>query len=153
MEKQEVSFIRWQSIAINQLGYANGLILTFAAASLGFALGIIKDVRYVPGCWSKAFMLLSCVSLLLSVSLGLVCIFNRLSDFRLTARIARVRETQERDGAVSELNSQSLEELRMKVKKVGENTWRLFLWQLGTFVLGVLALVVAFGIAFRTSIF
>ena len=38
------SFVRWQGIAITQMGYTVSLILTFATATLGFALTVFKDL-------------------------------------------------------------------------------------------------------------
>lgn len=48
MAHSEGSFVRWQATAIAQLGYAVGLILSFAGASLGFALSVVKDKDYLP---------------------------------------------------------------------------------------------------------
>ena len=90
--RSEGSFIRWQAIAIAQLGYAVNLILTLATASLGFAVALIKDKDFTPGCWSKCLLVLSQLSLLASVALGIWCVINRLLDFRKTKDNARDRE-------------------------------------------------------------
>jgi hypothetical protein len=51
MPHSEGSFVRWQAIALVQLGYAVNLILSFATASLGFALTLprIRDMRPAVG--------------------------------------------------------------------------------------------------------
>lgn len=148
----EGSFVRWQSIAINQLGYAVGLILTFATASLGFGLALVKDKDYVPGCWGKAFMSLALLSLALSVALGLWCVVNRLRDFRKTRSIARDREDWEPCFGEAETDRR-LHERRTETQKLGRKSWLLFWWQLGMFALGALALTVTFAIVYRTKLF
>ncbi len=148
----EGSFVRWQSIALTQLGYAVGLILTFATASLGFGLTLIKDEHYAPGCWGKAFMLLALFSLTVSVGMGLWCVVNRLCDFRKTRSIARDREDWGRRFGEVETDRR-LQERRTETKRLGRKTWLLFWWQLGTFEFGILSLTIAFAIVYHTKIF
>lgn len=150
---REGSFVRWQAIALNQLGYSVGLILTYAAASLGFGLSLIKDDRYQPGCWAKAFMLFALFSLAVSIGLGLWCVVNRLRDFRITRSIARDRENCEREPLSDIEIDRRLHDRRSESKRLGKWTWRIFAWQLGTFAFGSLCLTIAFIIAFHTKIF
>lgn len=147
MATHEGSFVRWQAIALEQLGYAVGLILTFAGASLGFGFALAKDQNYTPTCWSKAFVIAGLSSLLLSLGLGVWCVINRLRDFRETRGIARDREEWEREKIPeSEINAR-LALRRSETDKLGKRSWRLFWWQIGTFASGVLSLTVAFEIA------
>lgn len=148
----EGSFVRWQSIAITQLGYSIGLILTFATASLGFGLSLIRDDRYRPGCWAKAFMFLALLSLAVSIGLGLWCVVNRLRDFRITRSVARDRENWEKTLSDVELDGR-LHDRRSTSKKLGKRSWCIFWWQLGMFALGSLCLTIAFTIAFHTKMF
>ncbi|MGC1619957.1 MAG: hypothetical protein WA765_15820 [Candidatus Acidiferrum sp.] len=150
---REGSYVRWQAIAIDQLGYAVGLILGFATASFGFALSLVKDQNYVPGCWGKALMLTSIASLILSIGLGLWCVINRLCDFRGTRSVAKDREDWERDGVVSEEIADRLRMRRAETKRLGERTWLLIWWQIGTFALGVATFTVAYGISYRAKLF
>lgn len=150
---RESSYARWQSIAIDQLGYAVGLILSFATASLGFALALVKDQNYAPGCWGKTAMVTSIASLILSVGLGLWCVINRLCDFRETRSIARDREDWERDGVSKEEIANQLRARRAETKRLGERTWLLFWWQIGTFALGVATFTVALGITYHAKLF
>lgn len=150
---RENSFVRWQSITIDQLGYAVGLILSFATASLGFALSFVKDQNYAPGCWGKALMLTSIASLMLSVGLGLWCVINRLCDFRETRSIARDREDWEREGVSKEEIANRLRARRAETKRLGERTWLLFWWQIGTFAFGVATFTFALGIIYHTKLF
>ncbi len=70
-DSEESSFVRWQGITLTQLGYAVNLILTFATASLGFSLSVIKHESYTPGCWAKAFMAFSLLMILSSILFGI----------------------------------------------------------------------------------
>jgi hypothetical protein len=146
------SFTRWQSITIEQLTYAVGLILGFATASLGFALSIIKDSGYSPGRWSKAFMLASGVLLISSICTGSWCVLNRLKDFRKTSCIARDREDWCRQGMSLDDINRKLETRRSETKRIGEISWILFYSQIVTFVTGVAALIASFVAAYHTKI-
>ncbi|MGF1608240.1 MAG: hypothetical protein ACFCUQ_02510 [Kiloniellales bacterium] len=129
------SFIRWQSITIEQLTYSVNLILGLSVAALGFQIHLLLDSTFQPASWQKSFFLLSMFSLLLSIALGLWCIFNRLVDFRTTAKAARLRERDESDS--------ELAELRGRYKRLGQATWRLFCGQVATFGIGILLVVIA----------
>jgi hypothetical protein len=149
----EMSYTRWQAIALNQLGYAVGLILSFATASLGFALSIIRNQHYCPGCWGKALMLAALLSLVLSVGLGIWCVINRLCDFRETRKIARDRERWKRDGIGEREIDSRLQSRRDHTDALGSRTWLLFWWQIGAFCVGVAMFVLAFGIAYHAKLF
>jgi hypothetical protein len=146
------SFIRWQGIALTQLGYAVNLILTLATASLGFAIALIKDKDFTPGCWGKCFLILSQLSLLASVGLGIWCVVNRLLDFRKTKDNARDQEYLTAHPEREEVRK-TLEKRREETGKLGKRTWRIFWWQTGTFGLGVLLLLVAVALAYNTKLF
>ena len=154
MAHSEGSFVRWQAIAIEQLGYAVGLILSFTGASLGFGLSLLRDPCYAPGCWGKAFMLACFASFLLSLAFGSFCVINRLRDFRKTRSIARDRETWEREKNVpnAEIDAR-LVIRREETRRLGERSWWLFWWQIGAFSFGVFALVVAFGVIYHSRLF
>jgi hypothetical protein len=144
----EGSFVRWQAITITQLGYAVNLVLTFATASLGFVLSMVKDRDFTPNCWGRCFLDFSGLALGVSVAVGLWCVVNRLSDFRVTAKIARFRQTwPERKEPLS------IRRMRRTTKKLGKLTWQLFCWQVSTFAVGVLALMSSFAAAYRSKLF
>ncbi|MFI5095377.1 MAG: hypothetical protein ACHQIK_18225 [Candidatus Acidiferrales bacterium] len=149
----EGSYVRWQSIAIDQLGYSVGLVLSFATASLGFAVALVKDQNYAPGCWGKAAMLASIASLITSIGLGLWCVINRLRDFRKTRGIARDREDLKRNHVSEDEIDGRLRERRVETRRLGERTWQLFWWQIGTLASGFAALTVAILITYRTKLF
>jgi hypothetical protein len=138
------SFVRWQGIAITQLGYAANLILGFATASLGFSLTLLKDKDFVPQGRGKWLFSLSLGALLLSIVFGIWCVINRLRDFRETTQIARDRE---------QLSDAELQQRRDDVDKLGKCTWLLFWIQLASFAAGLIALVVVFATLYCDKLF
>lgn len=153
MPHSEGSFIRWQSTAITQMGYAVNLILTLATASLGFTLQSVKDHSFTSGCWDKCCVVLAGLCLLVSVGLGIWCVINRLIDFRKTKDIARVRETLGSADPDRTDIQKRLDERREETKRLGRRTWVIFWWQVGTFGAGVLLLVIAVAIAYSAQLF
>ena len=135
------SFIRWQSITIAQLTYAVNLILGFSVAALAFQVATLLNENFKPVSWQKYTFLLSLLILLVSVGLGLWCVINRLRDFRATKTVARMREEGK--------SEKEMEPFRTLYKKLGNKTWSLFWWQIGTFGVGVMLLI--FGVAGSVS--
>src|SRR5271167_2890547 len=79
---------RWRKIAIDQLGYALNLILTFTIAALGYCFVLLKDKDFTLASSEKCTMILSLSALALSALCGVACVLTRLWDFRGTARRA-----------------------------------------------------------------
>ncbi|MBI3665783.1 MAG: hypothetical protein HY236_06075 [Acidobacteria bacterium] len=120
------------------------LILGLATASLGFALSLVKDKDFAPGCSGKHLLLLGLVSLVVSISLGVWCVINRLHDFSKTAQNAKdgeALETLQSTNQEREEISARLEHRRRETERLGENTWTLLYWQIGAFCLGAFLLV------------
>jgi hypothetical protein len=141
------SFVRWQANTQNQLGYAIGLILSLSTASLGFAVIRLEGLLDSKHCAALFFLALSIIALVASEAAAIACTINRLLDFRKTARIARDREDWVRENLPATEISERLKERRAGTKKLGETTWNLFWWQIGTFAVGIAALLI--GIAFE----
>ena len=80
-------FVRWQQRTQTQLGFVNNTVLALTTASLGFAA-----TRELSG-WPQCFLWLGIVALVASVSLALICAWNRLSDFRETTK-TRARQNE-----------------------------------------------------------
>ena len=78
------SYIRWQGRTIEQFGFSLNLILTFALAAVAFEFTFLtsQDLHLSNSqlCLHTASLLL----LLTSASFGLLCVVNRLQDFRTT---------------------------------------------------------------------
>jgi hypothetical protein len=132
-ENQNESFIRWQDISIHQLGAVNNLFIGLATGLLAFQtqLAFDQEVNLLP--WETLIMAASLIFLFLSILVGCYLAWNRLSDFRLTAQIARKREKDQRG---------DIAELRCKSKYLGNLTWSLIQWQAVLFALGSLVLLI-----------
>src|SRR6266568_1149185 len=91
MTSQHGSFVRWQATTIAQMGFVGNLVLMLAVAALGFGLTSAKEVCFTRQCWPRCFLVVGCLSMVASIGIGLWWAVNRLCDFRLTARIARLR--------------------------------------------------------------
>jgi hypothetical protein len=120
-------FVRWQQVAIAQLGYTLNLILTFTIAALGYAFSLLKDDNFRPAASARCALIISLVSLGIAAITGLACILNRLRDFQGTARRVRRRPDAPSSG-----------ELRV----MGRTTLGLFKAHLFAFALGILALAI-----------
>ena len=123
------SFIRWQSITITQLTYSVNLILGLSVGALGFQLTVLLNDKFIPIAWQKCAFSISMFLLLLSVALGILCVINRLRDFRATSKAARMRENKK--------PNEDIQPYRDLYKKLGKRTWILFWWQVGTFGVGI----------------
>jgi hypothetical protein len=121
---------RWQQIAIDQLGYALNLILTFTIAALGYCFVLLKDKDFTPGSSAKCTLLLSLSAFAVSAICAMVCVVTRLLDFRGSARRARTRRARKGPNAPE----------RQTLRILGRITWVCFWVQVSTFALGAAAL-------------
>jgi len=128
------SYIRWQVIRLTQLGYALNLVLSFTIAILGFQMHLLLDQHDFLGCWEKILFVLSQGLLLVSGIFGILCVLNRLADFRTTGDAAKAREHGD--------PNHELDELRARYTKLGKRTWLFFGWQVACFSLGVMFTIV-----------
>ena len=130
----EGSFVRWQAITIAQLTYAVNLVLGLSVAALGFVVTLCLNGKFDAiscwQCWLFYFVLLSLGLLAASVGFGVATVINRLRDFRATMKAARLHET----GA----DDQEIKPYRTLYRKLGDATWTLFWWQIGTFTAGII---------------
>lgn len=131
-ERDNLSFVRWQNIRIEQFGFVNNLFIVLASGFLILeAQSVMNITKLLP---SEACLIgISAILVFLSLSSGSFLAINRLLAFRKTAQIARKRETHDRNG---------LDYLRRQTSKIDERSW-IFLWfQTGLFALGSILLVV-----------
>jgi hypothetical protein len=136
---------RWDDIRREHFGQVQKLVLTLSLASLGFAVSQIKDKP--PDHWSaKMFFVLAMFTLVVSIVLGLFCMFNRLKDVRDTAKFLR-------DIKHKRLDEAGKTAWRAANHRLGGRTWRLLQWQIWSFGLGALCLITAFVIVFRHGLF
>ena len=133
--KGDEKFVRWQGIAITQLSYAINLILTFSVAAIGFGVSLLLNENFKPASWQSCSFFLSLFLLLASGAFGIWCTINRLRDFRATKQITNLKR--------KEGNETELANLRSLTKRLGEKTWGIFWWQIGTFSAGIMLLVLS----------
>jgi uncharacterized membrane protein YbhN (UPF0104 family) len=103
-KKNRESSIRWQGRTIEQFGYALNLILGLSVAALGFELTLLLNKEFERTGWQNCLFIISILSLLLSIALGLWCVVNRLRDFRATTEAAHKREDGAEDLELQHLN-------------------------------------------------
>jgi len=123
-------FQRWQKFAIDQLGYALNLILTYTIAAVGYCFVLLKDRDFTPGSSAKCTMLLSLLTLGSSAICGVGCVVNRMRDFRATQKRAHP-ESGSRDTPT-----------KGEVDQIGQTTWLLFHSHVGLFVIGMILLAI-----------
>ena len=131
-DNDERSFIRWQKFRIEQLGYVNNLLIFLATGMLAFQVQLaVKELCFTI--LDKRIIAFSTLLLFLSLTVGCYLAWNRLRAFRITAQIARKRETEKRDG---------IENLRAKLNHLIKITYQLLAAQALAFLLGALLLVI-----------
>jgi len=128
------SFVRWQGRAIEQLGFVNNLLIGLATGVLAFQTQLAFDDNVSFALTEKILLVLSIASVFFSLALGCYIAWNRLCSFRITTRIARKRETNQREG---------IEGMRALSKTLDKRTWTLLPWQTSLFAFGGLLLLVA----------
>ncbi len=119
---------RWRKIAIDQLGYSLNLTKTFDIAALAYCFSLLNDKEFVPTGGAKEWMILALVTLGISAVCGIICVINRLNDFRGTARRACGHEQKP---------------MKEELRGLGNWTWGLFYAQLVGFGVGVAAVGIA----------
>lgn len=130
-EDGDEKFVRWQRITLQQLTYAINLILGFSGAAIGFEISISFSDHFALPYWYGSLYLLSLVVLAISIAFGVSTVITRLSDFRMTAKIARLKpETPS--------NHDEIERLRGKTELLGKISWCLFYAQISSFSVGIL---------------
>jgi hypothetical protein len=127
IETDKERFIRWQRLAIDQLGYTLNFTLTLTIASLGYVFSLLKDKDFHPELPARHWLLASLILLEIASASGVACIVNRLHDIQGTARHIR-----------NKVNAPSSEELQV----MGFRTWKLFYLQFGGFLGGIACLAV-----------
>jgi Na+/melibiose symporter-like transporter len=118
-------FAKWQGVTREQLGATSNLVLGLATGLLAFTTLLLLDKKLVAS-FAFGFGIAACFLLAMSVVLALWCATNRLTDFRLTTKIANPKNS----------SNPQLEEWREESKCLGERTWTIFRGQLWSFALG-----------------
>lgn len=123
-------YFYWREVQRKQLGYSANLFFLFASGLLAFTLKELNIVNYLiceTSC--KNFpLIVSIVFCVCSIVLYGLFSYNRLHDFRSTARLYKSGLSIKK---VSEMTSAS-----------GKNSWILFKLQLTTLTISFLALLI-----------
>jgi hypothetical protein len=136
MEHRTESFIRWQGRAIEELGKTIHFLLALALTTIGFIASVLLDEKFTfKNACAKQCLAFGSIFLLACTVVLLLLILNRLSGIRQTTKIARKRETEERD---------DIETLRSKVKAKDKLTWILFKISVFIFMAGEILIIIAF---------
>jgi hypothetical protein len=138
-ERNRESYLRWQRLALEQLGYAINILLTFSVGVIGFAVKMMIDSKTPFPALAHYMFHGWLVSLLVCVGSGIGATISRTLDYRFTRRAVRARWKGEESAQ---------EVFHQKADVCGQWTWRFFPTQAGAFVLGVLLLAFSLWLAF-----
>jgi hypothetical protein len=142
LEDDRESYLRWQGLAIKQLGNTINLFLTLGSAAISLALKIlIESQSPFPGA-ARCLFYWALLFLGFSVGAALSANCTRAFDFRHTRRAARERMKDGKDH----------DEFHDKAECYGKWTWRIFLGQTVTFGLGVILLALSIVLAYAGRI-
>lgn len=137
------SYVRWQAIRINQLGFANNLIILLEIPVIGFYLKFLQSTIWIDG-YKTFFLWTGGLLSVASIFIGILLTVIRLDNFALTAKIARKRETKKRDG---------IEDDRKETKELDAKTWCYFSWQVVTFLVSFLSAFVLVILSYSDKLF
>lgn len=141
-QRDRDSYLRWQEVAIEQLGIVINLFLTFAGAIVAFAAKTMMDSNEVLRMPARFLFHGGMPLLLLSITLGLAANCTRALDFRDTRRAARARMN----------NEANHDTFSRTADCYGKWTWNLFFSQTVTFLFGTLSLVIGIWCGFGHKI-
>jgi hypothetical protein len=123
MAEQNDRFVRWQKISVDYLGICNNVILVLTIGALSYSLALTQDKNFTATRAIHArigiVLIVALGALCLSALLGLLCMLNRMRDFRGTAQRAKDSEKA--------LSKEGLEQ-------IGKLTWWLFYGQSWLFI-------------------
>ncbi|CAG5015582.1 MULTISPECIES: hypothetical protein [Bacteroidota] len=145
-------FIRWQEKQIALLTFSINLLFTISIASVGLIINNFdKPIFKEKYAWG--YILPQTVAFIITISsiFGIVALFCRLFDFRLTKTIIRKRILLFK--VKNEIKYENCEELTQKklndkikslncfTKYLGKATWCFFILQAVTFVIALILLI------------
>ena len=126
------SYVRWQELALTQLGNTINLMITLAGATVAFAAKTLVDSKSILLFPEKEWICFS-LAFAVSVLIGISATVTRLLDFRYSRRAARARMN---------CNDKERDEFHGTADKWGTCTWILFYCQAATFAFGVVRVII-----------
>jgi len=133
-------YVRWQAIRIEQMGFINNLIIGLASGILLWQSQILLINNIDPQL--RSAFVSSVVFFIISILCGCMLAYNRLHDFRLTAKIVRSLDKFPSKSATPKIK-QDRKAWRAVTKTLGKLTWIILPIQLITFLGGLVLMVVA----------
>ena|SRR5271157_3485968 len=126
-------FVRWQRYSIAQLTFALNLFLGLSGASLAFGISLLREEGFCPPRFSRWTFSVGLVALTASVLGGCAAVVSRVLDFRFTARTVRADENEDPEDEAAVY--------RYRSKVLGRLTWRLFWFELCSFLVGAIGIM------------
>jgi len=141
----EERFIRWQKYSIEQMSYVINLILGFTIASLGYCLNLLQNDKFVLSGINKFLFQCGFFLLFVSLILGLLCVINRLTDFRMTKTTNKMRKDGKTEDQIM---------CRKNITNIlGKITWWLFYFQISSFFLAIISIALSIMIIYQAKLF
>jgi uncharacterized membrane protein YhaH (DUF805 family) len=138
-------FSRWQTKTNTQFGYLNNLLLVLSVGTLGFVINqLTQETFIIENCWAKVFFGLGVIFLLISVITGTYLGYNRLIDFRKTAKLILSR---------IEKNEDELAILKQQTEYLGKASWVMLRIQFFSFILAEFLIGFSFLMIFGDKLF
>ena len=137
-EKYVKRFNRWQDHTIQQFGSFINLTISFNVILLSACFSFIlkpNEFSFIEVCLGKFFLILAILSLGIGLVLGVFCQYNRLTDFRNTAKLIKMKSEQK-----STLETNKHESY---IDELGKITWQLLKCHLITLGCGSLFMMVS----------
>jgi hypothetical protein len=138
-------FVRWQTALRDHLTFLNSLLLTISTGIVGFLVSILKGSDFNPVHFGKCFFTLGLLLAFLSTLIGILTGFSRLIDFQCT--LNKIKKELSGD------NISEIADLKAKIGIYSKITWRLFYFQSGLLLFGIMFLFGAITIIFKEKLF
>ncbi len=137
---------RWEETRRQQFTAVTTTVFGLAAGALYYCVSLLTEDKIKFGGVTTRLFLSSVVSFLISLFFGFTVNITRLISFRLTAKIARVRDSHE-------TQKSQLKDLRWKTVKLDTASWLLLYMQIATFLGGVLLLLINLSRIFHDKLY
>lgn len=131
--------VRWQSTLREQVSFLNNLLFTISIGIIGFCISLLEKESFKLSNCIKFLFTFGLILIIFSNFLGLSTVCNRLRDFKAT--VDKIRYDTSDNNEIKDLNL------------YGKITWGLLCFQIITFIIGVLSLLLSFGLIYYTKLF
>lgn len=140
-ENDNQSFVRWQQLTIDERGKSINLFLGMLFATLGFVISKLTDSDFSFSNDTSKWLILSGTSFnTLSIFLFILTILNRLKDFRITTRLAKISYIKQNGETDS---------LKRQATKAGEETHKLH--RSALIIFGISEVLIVLGFIFQIA--